>query len=99
MGGGGGPGPSDKKYSDSGFLCVLAEVLLGGISKASLQADSWPRSYKTLFMLNSVEHELYPDINIKMPTIVGILTCISMINTIGIFFFFYEQFKFRAQLS
>ena len=49
-------------------------------------------------------------INVKMPTIVGISTFISMINTTSerlkaINFFicqyvsFYEQFKFRAQLS
>ena len=49
-------------------------------------------------------------INVKMPTIVGILTLISMINTTSKrlkarhFFFcrhfsFYEQLKFRAQLS
>ena len=49
-------------------------------------------------------------INVKMPTIVGILTLISMINTtseglkaksffICQYFSFYEQLKFRAQLS
>ena len=49
-------------------------------------------------------------INVKMPTIVGILTFISMINTrserlkarnvfICRYFIFYEQLKFRAQLS
>ena len=48
-------------------------------------------------------------INVKMPTIVGILTFISMINTISksleknafIFqhFSFHEQLKFHAQLS
>ena len=48
--------------------------------------------------------------NVKMPTIVGILTLISMINTtserlkgrnffICWYFSFYEQLKFRAQLS
>ena len=37
-------------------------------------------SYKTFFMLNSAEHEIYPAHNVKMPTIVGILTFISMIN-------------------
>ena len=48
--------------------------------------------------------------NVKMPTIVGILTFISMINTtserlkarnfvICRYFSFYEQLKFRAQLS
>ena len=49
-------------------------------------------------------------INVKMPTIVGILTFISMINTsserlkarnffICQYFSFYTQLKFRAQLS
>ena len=49
-------------------------------------------------------------INVKMPTIVGILTFINMINTtserlksrnffICRYFSFYEQLKFRAQLS
>ena len=49
-------------------------------------------------------------INVKMPTIVGILTFISMINTsserlkarnffICRYFSFSEQLKFRAQLS
>ena len=46
-------------------------------------------------------------INVKMPTIVGILTFISMINTTSErlkarncrFFSFYEQLKFRAQLT
>ena len=49
-------------------------------------------------------------INVKMPTMVGILTFISMINTtserhkarnffICRYFSVYEQLKFRAQLS
>ena len=49
-------------------------------------------------------------INVKMPTIVGILTFVSMINTtseilkarnffIRQYFSFYEQLKFRAHLS
>ena len=49
-------------------------------------------------------------INVKMPTIVGILTFISMINTtserlkarnyfVCQYFSFYEQLKFRTQLS
>ena len=49
-------------------------------------------------------------INVKMPTIVDILTFISMINTtserlkaihffVSPYFSFYEQLKFRAQLS
>ena len=63
-------------------------------------------------MLNSAEQEIYPAqlINVKMLTIVGILTFIRLINTVSenfkarkIFIFqhftFYEQLKFHAQLS
>ena len=35
---------------------------------------------KTFFMLHSTEHEMFMLIDVKMPTIVGILTFISMIN-------------------
>ena len=49
-------------------------------------------------------------INIKMPTIFGILTFMSMVNTVAErlkarklficwYFSFYEQLKFRAELS
>ena len=34
------------------------------------------RLYK-IIMLNSAEHEIFPLINVKMPTIVGILTFMS----------------------
>ena len=65
---------------------------------------------KLFFILNSAEHKLILLINVKMPTIVGILTFISMINTtserlkaryffICRYFSFYEQLKFCAQLS
>ena len=68
------------------------------------------RGYKTFFMLNTAEHKLRMVVNVKTPTIVGILTFISMINTAikslkvrKVFIFqrasFYEQSKFRAQLS
>ena len=43
-----------------------------------------PRGNKTTSILNSVEHEIYPVINVKMQTIVGILTLISMINTTSV---------------
>ena len=63
-----------------------------------------------LFMLNSAEHEIYPFMNVKMPTIVGILTFISMMNTTPEsfkarnfftcrYFSFTEHLKFCAQLS
>ena len=58
-------------------------------------------------MLNSTAHESIMLINVKMSTIVGILTFISMITTTSeglkaIFsqhFSFYEQLKFLDQLS
>ena len=69
---------------------------------------NWARGYETFFMLNSTEHEISSAhkflalslsdvvfimlINVKMPTIVGILTFMSNFNI-------YEQDKFRAHLS
>ena len=61
-------------------------------------------------MPNLAEHEFIMLINVKMPTIVGILTFISMINAISdslkariVFilqeFCFYEKLNFHAQLS
>ena len=61
-------------------------------------------------MLNSTEHELYHAHNLKMATVVDILTFISLINTkseslkaIKVFTFqnfsFYEQLKFHVLLS
>ena len=73
---------------------------------------SYPGSkvIKLVSMLNSAEHEIFLLINVKMPTIVGILTFISMINKtserlrarhlfIYRYFSYYEQLKFCAQLS
>ena len=72
----------------------------------------WPWGYKTFSMFNSAELSMkfILLINVKMPTIVGILTFIRMIKTtserlkarnffICRYFSFYEQLKFRAQLS
>ena len=41
-----------------------------------------PRGYTTFFMLYSVEHEFFLLINVKMPTVVGILTFMSRKNSI-----------------
>ena len=38
---------------------------------------NWYQGYKTVFMLNSTEHEIFLLINVKMPTIVGTLTFMS----------------------
>ena len=40
------------------------------------------RGYKIFSMLNSAEHEVFLLINVKMPTIVGILTFMSRKNSI-----------------
>ena len=45
--------------------------------QANCKAETWPRDYKTFFMLNSTEHEIFLLINVKMPAIVGILTFMS----------------------
>ena len=48
---------------------------------------SRPPGYKTFFMLNSIEHEFFSLlINVKMPTILGILTFMRRKNSIhGLF--------------
>ena len=69
-----------------------------------------PRGYKTFFMLNSTEHEIFQLISFKMPTTVGILTFMSGKNSIlGVsgpekgqisrYFYTYVHLKFHAQLS
>ena len=61
-------------------------------------------------MLNSTEHKIFLLINVKMPTIVGILRFMSGKNSIlGLsepkragfpeYFYTYEHLKFDAQLS
>ena len=67
--------------------------------------NALPRGYKTFFMLNSLSMKFILLISVKLPTIVGSLTFISMINTtserlkarnvfIFRYFGFYEQLKF-----
>ena len=70
-----------------------------------------PQGYKIFLMVNSTEHELILLINVKMPTVVGILPFISRINTTTYesfkqekslyiqYFRFNEQLKINAQLS
>ena len=48
--------------------------------KGGCSAPLWPQGYKTFFVLNSTEHRIYLAHNVKMPTIVGILTFMSMIQ-------------------
>ena len=69
-----------------------------------------PRLYNFLSCSTQLSTKFILLINVKMPTIVGIVILISMINTtyerlkarnffICRYFSLYEQLKFRAQLS
>ena len=71
---------------------------------------TWPEAIKLFSSSTQLSTKFILLINVKMPTIVGILTFISMINTaseklkarnffICLYFSFYEQLKFHAQLS
>ena len=48
----------------------------------AVNLETWPRGYKTFFMLISTEQEFFLLINVKMPTNVGILTFVSRKNNI-----------------
>ena len=76
----------------------------------ALLEASFPRGYKLSPCSTQLSTKFIMLINVKMPTIVGILTFISMINTtserpkarnffICLYFSFYEQLKLSAQLS
>ena len=80
-------------------MTILEDVSPSGTISQALRLYSTPLSMKIILL-----------INVKMSTIVGILTFISMINAtserlkaINVFIFqylsLYEQLKFRAQLS
>ena len=70
---------------------------------------TWPQGYKLFSCSTQLNTKFILLINVKMQTIVGVLTFISMINTtserinarnfISQYFNFYEQLKIYAQLS
>ena len=75
-----------------------------------LEYDTISDGYKTFSVLNSFSMKFFLFINVKMPTIVGILTFMSRKNSIislseptrsqiSIYFYTYEHVKFHAQLS
>ena len=47
-----------------------------------LMKQSGPDVIKLFFKLNSAKHEMFPLINVEMPTIVGILTFMGMKNSV-----------------
>ena len=57
-----------------------------------LTSEIWTPGYKIFSMLNSTEHEFILPRNVKMPTVVGILTFIRRMNTTS------ESFKARKNL-
>ena len=69
------------------FVCMFCFVFL-----FLLFCFTWSRGNNTLFMLNSTEHGIYPAHNVKMPTVVGISTFISLIYTTS------DSFKARCCL-
>ena len=84
-------------------VCVLFCDHLAEVGRAGLEVKKL-FSYSTQLSMKSIML-----INVKMPTIVGIFTFISMINTTSErhkakhffrrYFSIYEQLTFRAQLS
>ena len=79
-----------------------------GIIKVNLSTG--PEVIKLFLCSTQLRMKFIMLINVKMPTIVGILTVISMINTtsenlkeritlLNHYYVFYEQLKFCAQLS
>ena len=98
------------------FHCIIVVVFLSVFCVSFFDAMGWfvvcdcgisrSRGYKTFF-ITQLSTKFIMLINVKMPTIVGILTFMSMINTTFErpkarnffscrYFSFYEQMKFRA---
>ena len=68
--------PSSYTFVHFVNFCQLMYIFISLL--VSEQGDViWPRGYQTFFMLNSFKHEFFLLINVKMPTIVGILTVMS----------------------
>ena len=99
-------------------LFAINEVLLGYFSHMNLRLmmcsvvlnPAWVRGYKILSCSTQLSMKFFLLINVKMPTIVGILTFMSRKNSIlgwsepgkswiSRYFFTYGHLKFHAQLS
>ena len=92
------------------FHAPCDSFIINEMTSINWLTNTWPPGYKTFSMLTQLSTKFILLINVKMPTIVGILTFISMMNTtserlkarnffICQYFSFYEQLKCRAQLS
>ena len=91
------------------ILLTQITVIAKGLGKSLLPLPG-PEVIKLFSCSTQLSTEFILLINVKMPTIFGILTFISMINTtperlkvkhffVCLYFSFYDQVKFRAQLS
>ena len=68
-------------FQQKNVLTPSWDVCIGFLHmQAAISTLNWPLEYKTFFMLNSAEYGTNPAHNVKVPTSVGILICISMIN-------------------
>ena len=54
---------------DTAFTQYIQRDILSTLARSNF---SWPQSYKTFFMLHSVEHEIFSANKLEMPTIVDI---------------------------
>ena len=63
-------GITEKPASESLFFAPTCKIIYH--NNGYFKTYNRPPGYKTFFMLNSSEHEIYPTHNVKMPTIVGI---------------------------
>ena len=97
-------------FSSKNDFLISQNKFFFKIKRLPMDSKDWPRGYKTFSNSTQLSMKFIMLINVKMPTTVGILTFISMINTtskrlkarnffICQYFSFYEQFKFCAQLS
>ena len=55
-------------------------VFMHFINNPSSWLETWPRGYKTFFMLNSTEHEISTVHKTKIPTNKSIIGCIYHAN-------------------
>ena len=67
---------------DINFKTFVLEGYVQFKSVKTCCSQSRPRGDKTFFILNSIEHDFFLLINVKMPTIVGISTFMSRKNSI-----------------
>ena len=68
---------SDRPYFHSEMMSHFQPCDSRRCPVTNTRLGDRPRGYKTFSMLNSPEHELFLFINVKMPTIIGIVTFMS----------------------